>query len=315
MALRVLPKYLYGAGNAYSNPLSGSGYVETVNSITREDIVKFYDTWFKPNNATLIVVGDVEMNQLTAGLEKRLDKWKGGEVPKKNLAVAATAKSNVLYVIDKPESQQSVIMAGYLVDPYGKVKEVARESMMSVFGGDFVSRLNMNLREDKHWSYGAGSFVWDAKGQRPLIAYAPVQTDKTKESIQEMAKEFKAIAGDKPITQEEFDRTKNNTVLQLPGRWETNDAVSGSVQEIVKYNLPPDYYQQYDKNVRGLNLDDVRKTSKQLLQPDRLTWFAVGDKDKIMPGLKEIGFTEIIVIDADGNPINPSPEKIKTKSN
>jgi zinc protease len=206
-------------------------------------------------------------------------------------------------------------MAGYLVDPYGKVKEVARESMMSVFGGDFVSRLNMNLREDKHWSYGAGSFVWDAKGQRPLIAYAPVQTDKTKESIQEMAKEFKAIAGDKPITQEEFDRTKNNTVLQLPGRWETNDAVSGSVQEIVKFNLPPDYYQQYDKNVRGLNLDDVRKTSKQLLQPDRLTWFAVGDKDKIMPGLKEIGFTEIIVIDADGNPINPSPEKIKTKSN
>jgi zinc protease len=315
MALRVLPKYLYGAGNAYSNPLTGSGYTETVNSITREDIVKFYDTWFKPNNATLIVVGDVDMKQLTAGLEKRLEKWKSGEVPKKNLAVSGSSKSNVLYIIDKPESQQSVIMAGYLVDPYGKVKEVARESMMSVFGGDFISRLNMNLREDKHWSYGAGSFVWDAKGQRPLIAYAPVQTDKTKESILEMAKEFKAIAGDKPITQEEFDRTKNNTVLQLPGRWETNDAVSGSVQEIIKYNLPSDYYQQYDKSVRGLSLEDVRKTSKQLLQPDKLTWFTVGDKDKIMSGLKEIGFTEIIVIDADGNPINPAPEKIKTKSN
>jgi zinc protease len=314
MAMRALPKYLFGNGHAYSNPLTGSGYVETVNAITREDIVKFYDTWFKPNNATIIVVGDVEMKDLVNGLEKRFDKWKKGEIPKKNLAAATNAKTNTLYVIDKPESQQSVIMVGYLVDPYGKVPEIARESMMSVFGGDFTSRLNMNLREDKHWSYGAGSFVWDAKGQRPLIAYAPVQTDKTKESVQEIIKEFKSFVGDKPMTQEEFDRTKNNTVLQLPGRWETNGAVSGSIEEIVKYGLPDDYYKTYDKNVRALTLDDVRKVSKTLVQPNKLTWFVVGDKEKIMAGLKEVGFNEIIAIDADGNPLQPTGE-IKTKAN
>ncbi len=314
MAMRALPRYLYGTGHAYSNPLTGSGYVETVNSITREDILKFYDTWFKPNNGTLVVVGDVEMKDLVNGLEKRFSQWKRGEVPKKNLAAASKAKANTLYVIDKPESQQSVIMVGYLVDPYGKVPEIARESMMSAFGGDFTSRLNMNLREDKHWSYGAGSFVWDAKGQRPLLAYAPVQTDKTKESVQEIIKEFKAFVGDKPMTQEEFDRTKNNTVLQLPGRWETNGAVSGSIEEIVKYGLPDDYFKTYDKNVRSLTLDDVRKVSKQVIDPGRLTWFVVGDKEKIMNGLKEVGFSEIVAIDPDGNPVQPSAEKIKANN-
>jgi predicted Zn-dependent peptidase len=172
----------------------------------------------------------------------------------------------------------------------------------------------MNLREDKHWSYGAGSFVWDAKGQRPLIAYAPVQTDKTKESVQEIIKEFKSFVGDKPMTQEEFDRTKNNTVLQLPGRWETNGAVSRSIEEIVKYGLPDDYYKTYDKNVRALTLDDVRKVGKTLVQPNKLTWFVVGDKAKIMAGLKEVGFSEIIAIDADGNALQPTGE-IKTKAN
>jgi predicted Zn-dependent peptidase len=313
MAMRALPKYLYGPGHAYSNPLTGTGYVETVSSLTREDVVKFYDTWFKPNNATLVVVGDIEMKDLVNGLEKRFGQWKKGVVPKKNLGAAATAKTNTLYLIDKPESKQSVIMVGYLVDPYGKVPEIAREAMVNVFGGDFTSRLNMNLREDKHWSYGAGSLLWDAKAQRPFLAYAPVQTDKTKESVQEIVKEFKSFVGDKPMTQEEFDRTKNNTVLQLPGRWETNGSVSNSIEEIVKYGLPDDYFKTYDKNVRALTLDDVRKVSKQLVTPNKLTWFVVGDKEKVLDGLKEVGFNEIIAIDPDGNPLQPTGE-IKSKT-
>jgi predicted Zn-dependent peptidase len=313
MALRAAPKFLYGQGHAYSNPLTGSGYVETVNAITREDVVKFYDTWFKPNNTTLVVVGDVDLKEFTASLEKRFDKWKKGDVPKKNITTATPAKTNTLYLIDKPESKQSIIMAGYLVDPYGKVPEIAREAMVNVFGGDFTSRLNMNLREDKHWSYGAGSILWDAKGQRPFLAYAPVQTDKTKESAAEIIKEFKAFVSDKPVTQEEFERNKNNTVLQLPGRWETNSSVNGSIQEMIKFGLPPDYYKTYDKNVRSLSLQDVQKVSKQIVTPDKLTWFVVGDKEKIMSGLKELGFTEIIEIDADGNPIRPTGQ-IKAKS-
>lgn len=315
MAMRAMPKFLYGKGHAYGNPLTGSGYVESVAAITREDIVTFYNTWFKPNNATIVVVGDVELNTLIASLEKRFGVWKKGETPKKNITPGAGGKGNTLYLIDKPESQQSVIMAGYLTEPYGKVSEIAREAMLSVFGGDFVSRLNMNLREDKHWSYGAGSILWDAKAQRPLLAYAPVQTDKTKESAQEIIKEFKAFVGDKPVTQQEYERTKNNTSLQLPGRWETNDAVSNSVQEIVKYGLANDYYKTFDKNVRALSLEDIQKVSKQLVQPSKLTWFVVGDKEKIIKGLKEVGFDEIVEIDPDGNTVKPTePTKTNTKN-
>lgn len=315
MALRALPKFLYGEGHAYSQPLTGSGYEDVVAKFTRDDVIKFYNTWIKPNNATVVVVGDVEMKDIVAKLEKRFEKWPKGDVPKKNLAPVANTKANKLFLLDKPEAQQSVIITGYLTDPYGKINEISRESLMNAFGGDFVSRLNMNLREDKHWSYGAFSFLWDAKGQRMMLAFAPVQTDKTKESAQEIVKEFKAIVGDKPLTKEEFERTKNNGIMQLPGRWETNAAVSGSLNEIVKYGLPNDYFNNYDKNFRTLTLEEVQKLGKKMIQPENLTWFVVGDKGKIMNGLKELGFSEIIEIDADGNTIKPSNTKTTDNKN
>ena len=123
-----------------------------------------------------------------------------------------------------------------------------------------------------------------------------------------MMKEFTAIAKDKPVTTEEFDRNKSNVILQLPGQWETNRAVRQSLETISKYSLPEDYYKTYDAKVRSMTLDDVRKVSKQLVDPSKLNWFVVGDKEKIMKGLKEIGFDQIVLIDADGNPLQPSGE-------
>jgi zinc protease len=306
MALRVFPKFLYGEGHAYSQPLTGSGYEETVSKFTRKDMIKFYDTWIKPNNATLVVAGDIEMKDLIAKAERLFGKWKEGDIPSKNISTVTNTKGNRLYLLDRPESQQSVIIAGYVSVPYGKVSEVAREALLSVFGGDFTSRLNMNLREDKHWSYGAGAILLDAKGQRPMLAYASVQTDKSKESLLEISKEFKSIVGDKPVTMEEFERVNSNNVMKLPGRWETNGAVRGSLDQIVKYGLAKDYYQTYDKVVRSLTLDEVQKLGKKIIKPSDLTWFVVGDKEKIMDGLKEIGFDEIILVDPDGKPLQPT---------
>ncbi|MCH2085015.1 MAG: insulinase family protein [Saprospiraceae bacterium] len=303
MALRVFPKYFYGEDHAYSMPFTGSGHEATVQAMTREDVMQYYTDWIKPNNATLIVVGDVEMAALKAKLESRFKGWEKGKTPKKNIARVTKKSTGTLYLMDRPESQQSVIFGGYLVDPYGKVSEIARESMINILGGDFTSRLNMNLREDKHWAYGAGTFLPSAKGQRPMIAYAPVQTDKTKESIQEIIKEFEMFVDNKPITQEEFDKVTKNTVLQLPGQWETNNAVSNSLNELVKYKLDDNYFQTYDKQVRGMDLSDVRQLAKKLVRPDDLQFFVVGDKAKVLPGLKELGFENIIVLDADGNPV------------
>lgn len=302
MALRVLPKVLYGKGHAYGNPINGSGYEASVQSITLEDIQKFYNSWIKPNNATFIVVGDVQLTELVAILESKLAGWKKGDVPKNTVTQVPNAAGRKIYLIDKPESTQSLIFASYLTVPYGQISQPALNAMNNILGGDFVSRLNMNLREGKHWSYGAGSFVWDAKAQRPFLAYVSVQMDKTKESIQEIEKELTSIIGDKPVTTDEFNRVQQNMTLQLPGMWETNSSVSGSVVEQVKFNLSDDYYKTYDAKVRKLTKEELQQVSKQVVKPELVNWVVVGDKSKILANLNELGY-EIIEVDADGNPV------------
>ena len=205
-----------------------------------------------------------------------------------------------IYLIDKPESTQSVIFAGYLTVPYGQVSQPALNAMNNILGGDFVSRLNMNLREDKHWSYGAGTFVLDATGQRPYLAYVSVQMDKTKESIKEIENELTSIIGSKPLTIDEFNRVQRNMTMQLPGMWETNNSVAGSIIEQVKFNLGDDYFKTYDAKVRKLSLDELQQLSNKIIKPDEVNYFVVGDKSKIYDSLKETGY-EVIVVDADGN--------------
>lgn len=309
MALRVMNKYLYGEGHPYSNPYTGSGYESTVQGLTREDAVKFYDTWLRPNNATLVVTGDVSMDELRQMAGKYLGKWKEGKVPAVNFPAPKTGTKNTLYLMDRPESQQSVIIAGHLTGKYGDLPEIAVEQMVNILGGDFTSRINMNLREDKHWSYGAGGFVMGARQERPFMVYAPVQTDKTAESVLEIRKELSEFVSTNPATAAELDKVKTNEVLKLPGQWETNSSVAGSVANLVRYGLPDDYYQQYDANVRNLSLDQVRSVSSQVVRPGEVNWFMVGDRAKIIEKLDELGFDQIIEIDADGNPKTPTLKK------
>jgi len=302
MALRAFPRVIYGKGHAYGNPIYGSGYEGSVKSITIEEIRKFYDTWIKPNNATLVVVGDVQMADLMSKLESKLTAWKKGDVPKNSIAPVSNAAGKKIYLINRPESSQSLIIGTYLTVPYGQVSQPALNAMNNVLGGDFISRINMNLREDKHWSYGARSLVWVARGQRPFIAYSSVQPDKTKESIVEINKELTAINGDRPVSADEFARVQRNMTLELPGMWETNNAVANSIVEQVKFNLGDDYYSTYDAKVRKLTRDELQQMSKQIVKPELINWFVVGDKSRISAGLKELGY-EIIEVDPDGNPL------------
>lgn len=304
MAIRVAPKIMYGENHAYSIPFTGSGYKESVESMTLADVKGFYETWLRPNNAHLVVVGDITMANLKPKLEARLGDWQKKKTPKKNIAKVAASRGKTLYLMDRPESQQSTIIAGHLTAPYGAVNEIAQEAMINVLGGEFTSRINMNLREDKHWSYGAFSLILEAKGQRPFLVLAPVQTDKTAESVEEIIKELTGFVGDQPITDEEFEKTRKNAVLQLPGSWETNSAVAASVIDVQKYGLDADYYQTYDQRLLSLDLQTVRGVAGELVMPDNLIWFVVGDKEKILPKLDGIGFDKIITIDAEGNPLS-----------
>jgi zinc protease len=303
MALRVFPGLVYGPNNAYGSPFTGSGTAASLGKITRDDLVKFHKVWFQPNNATLVVVGDTTLAEITPKLEKVFAAWKSGESPRKNVAAVQLPAKSVVYILDKPNAEQSVIIAANIAVPPNTPDELAIQAMNDVLGGTFSSRLNMNLREDKHWSYGASSFVLGARFQRPFLAFSPVQTDKTKESLIEMNKELRAILSDRPVTPEELARTQANETLSLPGSRETLDAVGVSVTTILDSRWPDDYYNTMSGKIRALKTGDLDAAAKQVVHPDNLIWIVVGDRAKIEAGIRELNFGEIHFIDADGNPI------------
>lgn len=313
MALRVLPKLLYGEGHAYSLPLTGSGTEASVKTITRDDLVHFYQTWFKPNNATMVVAGDITMNELKPLLETRFGSWQRGSVPHKQLADVPQPKGGVVYLLDRPGAQQSIIFAGHLAPPRANPDEIAIEAMNDMLGGAFTSRINMNLREDKHWAYGAFTLLWDARGQRPFFAYAPVQTDKTKESMAEIKKELEGIVGSRPITAEELEKTQKNETLSLPGQIETIGALSGRADQVVEFGLPDDYFKTYAGKIKALTLADVSGAAREIIHPDHLVWVVVGDREKIEPGIRTLGFGEVRLIDADGNVLSQTGPRTGTK--
>jgi zinc protease len=301
MALRVFPKLLYGEGHAYSNPLTGTGTEETARRMTTNDLVKFHQTWFKPNHATLVVVGDTTLAEIQPKLEKLFQAWKPGDVPKKDIRTVAQQEKPSVYLMDRPGALQSVILAAHVSPPKANPQEIPIETMNEILGGTFTSRINMNLREDKHWSYGARSRIFDARGQRPFLVFAPVQTDKTSEAMQEILKELRGILGAIPITNEEVTKAKAARSLTLPGQWETMQAVGESMGEIVRYGLPDDYFSTYADKVKALGMDDMKAAASTVVHPDNLVWVVVGDREKTEPVVKKLNLGTVRLMDADGN--------------
>ncbi len=305
MALRVMPALLYGQGHAYATPWTGSGTEESTNRLTREDLIKFHRTWFKPNNATLIVVGATTMAEIRPRLERAFAGWTKGDVPPKNVATVQQPTSTV-YLLDRPEATQSLILVGNVAPPKANPDEPAIEAMNLVLGGSFSARLNLNLREQKHWSYGSFTFFPDAKGQRPYLTYAPVQTDKTRESLLEIQKELRAILADRPPTEPEIARAKSELTLTLPGTWETMSAISGTLADIVTFGLDDRYYDTYGDRVRSQTVATVGAAAKAAVHPDNLVWVVIGDRSKIEAGIRTLNLGEVKFIDADGKPLDAS---------
>ncbi|MDR3506722.1 MAG: pitrilysin family protein [Caulobacteraceae bacterium] len=302
MTLRVLPQLVYGAEHAYAAPLDGLGDEASVTALTRDDLLAYHRTWFRPNGATLIVVGDTTAAQILPKLEARLGGWTPAPVPVKNIAPVAPPAGSRVYLMDKPNALQSVIIAAIVAPPRSDPDHLAIQTMNTALGGAFNSRLNMNLREDKHWAYGAGSFTRDAKGPSLFLAYAPVQSDKTAESFGEMRRELSEIVTKRPVTPAELDFAQNSMVRALAGEWETTDAVAASLASMVAYGLPDDYFDTYPARIAALTPADAARASQRVVQPDHLTWIVAGDRKTIEPGLKALGL-DVQVLDADGKPV------------
>jgi predicted Zn-dependent peptidase len=208
-----------------------------------------------------------------------------------------------VFLIDKPGAQQSLILAGLLAPPTTAPNNLEIQTMNGAFGGTFTSRLNMNLREDKHWAYGAFSFTQEALGQRPYLLYAPVQTDKTAESAAEMIREVRELVGNRPLTTEEIAKIKANDVRSLPGGYETAGAVLGALTENALYGRPDDYVATLKARTEAQSDATVRAAATQVVHPDQLTWVIVGDLSRIEAGVRALNLGPVTVLDADGKPV------------
>ncbi|MFN0104302.1 MAG: M16 family metallopeptidase [Bryobacteraceae bacterium] len=304
LAQRILPGLIYGKGHAYGNPFTGSGTEASLAKITRDSVAQFYNSWYKPNNATLHIVGDTTLDEIKPKLEKLFGDWKTGEVPKKNLTQVQHRDKTAVYLIDRPGAIQSVIMAGQIAPPRANPDEPAINVFNDLLGGSFVSRLNMNLREDKHWSYGAFTTLVGARGQRPFLAMAPVQSDKTKESLAEMVKEFRDVLRAKPVTDEEVAKMQESLTRSMVGERETKNGVLGDMLNISRYGLPEDYFTTYAQKVNSLKKSDINAVAERILRPEKMIYVVVGDRAQVEKGIRELNLGDVQLLDPDGNPVN-----------
>lgn len=303
LAFQILPTLLYPNDHAYNTSFTGSGNKNSVLKITRADLVAFHKTWFVPNNGFMVVVGDITEAALKTKLEKSLAGWKQGKVSEIILGEAPLAKSPSVYIIDKPGAGQSQIFAAEISGSTTDKDNDAFSLMNTMLGGSFLSRLNMNLREDKHWSYGAGSSLGASKGPGMFYAGGGFQTDKTKESIQEMNKELSQLVSTRPIDKTEFEKEQSASILALPGYWQTNSGILAFLYNSVLYNRGLDYPGNYATMLKNFTLADINNVATKYIKPQNITWLIIGDREKIEAGIKTLNLGPVKVLDTDGNEI------------
>ncbi len=304
-AMRVLPLLLYGQGHPYAIPLSGSGTEASIASLNRDDLRAYHGRWVRPDNATLLVVGDTTLKDLVPVLDKHLGDWKGeGDAAgSQTIPTVAAPRKPRVYLIDQPGAVQANIYVGQLVPSTRDPAAVKFDIANAVLGGEFSSRLNMNLRENKHWAYGSYSSASGAMGQRPWMAFAAVQIDKTAESLAEMRREIGEYASGKaPPKPEEVAKIQSTEIRGLPGSYETAGAVLGTLGGIVRYGRPDDYVFQRKAEIEGLTPEQV-KAAAATINPNALTWVVVGDLKQIEKSVRALKVGEVFIVDADGKPV------------
>jgi zinc protease len=304
VAQRVVSALLYGPGHAYGNPLTGSGYEQTVTALTRADLVNWHRNWFHPGNTTIIVAGDTTLAALVPGLERAFSAWAPGQPPAKQIRPVPATSGKRVYLLDKPGAPQSVIVAAHVSDVGGTPDDLAVDTVMLNFGGLATSRLNRNLRLDKHWSYGTQGVLLAARGQRPLIVIAPVQTDKTRESIVEVQRELREIAGARPIQGEEFTSIMRTQTLSLPGRFATLASLEGAATQLLNYRYADDYFATYSQRVRALDEATLAAAARRFIHPDDVIWIVIGDLAQVETGIRSLNLGEVVRIDGDGRPLD-----------
>ena len=297
IAAVTFSRVLYGREHRYGTMQMGTA--STIKSMTTTDLKSFYSAAFRPDNAVLLAVGDVSAATLVPQLEKVFGSWKptGAARPPTKLPEMAEPYARQIYLVDKPGAAQSQIRIGWIGVARTTPDYFPIQVMNTILGGSFSSRLNMNLREQHGYTYGAGSQFDYRLAAGPFAAAAGVQTDKTADALKEFFNELTAIR--KPVPADELARAKNYIALRYPGAFETTGDMSRRLEDAIVYRLPEDYFSKYVQNIQAVTASDVQRVAEKYIQPDKFAIVVVGDRQKIEAPIKALNLGPIKVLTVD----------------
>ena len=296
----VFPKTLYSTAHPYGRTMSEA----TVNVITRDDLVSFYKTYFRPGHAVITVVGDISQADAKRAIETALSGWKaGGSVPGFDYPAAPPAKPTAIYLVDKPGAAQSTFAIGEVGPPRATPDYYAIRVMNEMLGVLFQSRLNHNIREVKGYSYGVGSSFGFGRGPGAFRAGGDVVTAKTDSALIEFMKELRDIRGPRPPTDDELAQAKASLVQSLPSTFASVTGVNNNIASIYTQGLSDDYYQVFTRSVNAVTRDDVVRVAQKYIDPQHLAILIVGDRSKIEGPLAATKIAPIVVLDVNGDPV------------
>lgn len=295
----AFPAIVYGSAHPYGVPLIGTE--TSVKSLTTADLQSYYQSNFKPNNTTLIIVGDVKPDQIEQKINGLFGGWQRGDVPVLNYGEPPKSGTTTIYLIDKPGAAQSSFRIGSVGVPRSTKDYFALTVMNTILGGSFSSRLNQNLREAKGYTYGAGSRFDMRRAAGPFSASAEIVSAKTDSALLEFMKELNNIRQSVPT--DELSRAKRYLQLQLPGNFETTQQIAAALVPVALYGLPLDFFNNYVQNVAVVSQGDVARVAQQYIDPGSLAIVIVGDRKTIETALKSTNVGPIVIRDISGQPI------------
>lgn len=301
IANKVFAAKLYGEDHPYGRASDGSE--SSVNSITADDLKSFYNAYFRPINATLIVVGDVTLSQLVPMLERVLGQWEAKALAGPQIPPTRGETKAAIYLVDKPQAAQSQIRVGEVGLPRSTPDYFAVLVMNTVLGGGFNSRLNWNLREQKGYTYGTGSAFQFRKGAGPFTTFGGFRTNVTDSSVIEKLKEIKRLR-EEIVSESDLEFAKDFLTRSVPRTFETPGQIASQIANLVLYGLPDNYFDTYIQNIENVTARDVKRVAEKYLHPENMLITIVGDIANIRPGLEKIGHGAVVVCDSEGRLIN-----------
>jgi zinc protease len=290
---------LYGENHPYGRWQSGTE--TSVKAITRADLQRFYSAHYRPNNATLIVVGDVLVADIEARINKIFGSWKRGDVPATRFGNTPPISATTVYLIDKPGAAQSSFRIGSIGVPRSTADFFPLQVLNTILGGSFTSRLNQNLRENKGYTYGARSGFSMRRVAGPFTASAEIVSAKTDSALIEFMKELRNVRDTIPTT--ELEKAKKYLQLQLPSQFETPGDIAQNLVPVALYGLPLDYFNGYAQRIEAVTQADLKRAAQQYVTPDKVAIVIVGDRKTIEQGIRSVRIGNVEIRDMTGRPI------------